>query len=302
MTSMKNRLSPALVISVIALFVALGGVGVAATGDNFILGQTNTADSTSFVNGSIASGPMLELTNTTGSGLVSRSPIGRGIVGQHTGTSGKNPGVEASTSSSEAGALGLTATNSGGGAAASFSVLNNNIAPLTVNSRTKVANLNADSIDGFDSSRFVRKDAGDVHLWYSPFDYFPYGSVTVIPSVGPAVDVSTGIAGDNKSVIMALDQPQDILGAALKFKSIKICYRSVGAYIDFVRVEYGEGAQQNGVVFSINTHSSTTDDCFTLLPSAPLTIAGSAYLQVGMNYPTASDYIWLESVEVTLGT
>ena len=42
-----RRPSPALVISLLALFVALGGVGVAATGGSFVLGQTNTADHTS---------------------------------------------------------------------------------------------------------------------------------------------------------------------------------------------------------------------------------------------------------------
>jgi hypothetical protein len=39
----KRRPSPATVIALVALFVALGGVGVAATGGNFILGQANTA-------------------------------------------------------------------------------------------------------------------------------------------------------------------------------------------------------------------------------------------------------------------
>src|SRR5207245_524567 len=38
-----HKPSPALVISLLALFVALGGLGVAATGDNFILGQSNSA-------------------------------------------------------------------------------------------------------------------------------------------------------------------------------------------------------------------------------------------------------------------
>jgi hypothetical protein len=39
------RPSPALVISLLALFVALSGVGYAATGGNFILGQDNSATS-----------------------------------------------------------------------------------------------------------------------------------------------------------------------------------------------------------------------------------------------------------------
>src|SRR4051812_1419311 len=37
--------SPSLVISLFALLVALGGAGIAATGGNFILGQSNSASS-----------------------------------------------------------------------------------------------------------------------------------------------------------------------------------------------------------------------------------------------------------------
>jgi len=40
----RKRPSPALVISLLALFVSLSGIGVAATGGNFILGQLNTSD------------------------------------------------------------------------------------------------------------------------------------------------------------------------------------------------------------------------------------------------------------------
>jgi len=38
--------SPATVIATVALFVALGGVGVAATGGNFILRQSNSPTNT----------------------------------------------------------------------------------------------------------------------------------------------------------------------------------------------------------------------------------------------------------------
>src|SRR5437899_1648391 len=36
--------SPSMIVALAALFIALGGVGVAATGGNFILGQSNSAD------------------------------------------------------------------------------------------------------------------------------------------------------------------------------------------------------------------------------------------------------------------
>jgi Phage Tail Collar Domain len=106
-----SKVSPALVISVIALFVALGGAGMAATGGNFILGKANSATSTTSLSAPIG-GRALQVSNTS--------------------------------TAAGATALGLTA-------AAGH-------APLTVNTKVKVANLNADTLDGMDSSGFVRGD------------------------------------------------------------------------------------------------------------------------------------------------
>jgi hypothetical protein len=65
---LKHRPSPALFVGLLALFVALGGVGVAATGDNFILGHSNSASSRTDLTANIAN-RALGLTNTsTGSG------------------------------------------------------------------------------------------------------------------------------------------------------------------------------------------------------------------------------------------
>jgi hypothetical protein len=103
-----SHLKFANVISLAALFVALGGTTYAATGGNFLLGKPNTASSTSSLSAPIA-GKALQVTNTsTGAGAT---------------------------------ALGLT-TASGH-------------APFTVNSGAKVANLNADKLDGIDSTGFL---------------------------------------------------------------------------------------------------------------------------------------------------
>jgi hypothetical protein len=60
----KRHLSPSLVISCAALFIALGSAGYAATGGNFILGQANDANATSSLSSTVSSGPTLSLTNT----------------------------------------------------------------------------------------------------------------------------------------------------------------------------------------------------------------------------------------------
>jgi hypothetical protein len=95
------------VVGYLALFVALGGTTYAATGGNFILGQPNSASSTTALSAGVT-GPAFKVTNTS------------------TGTAG------------------------------SFNVAAGH-SPFTVNSGTKVTNLNADKVDGKDSSVFVDK-------------------------------------------------------------------------------------------------------------------------------------------------
>jgi hypothetical protein len=106
---MLNRLRPHLTyanVMVTALaFIALGGTTLAATGGNFILGQPNSASSTTGLSAG-TTGPALRATNTS------------------TGT---------------AGSFNVTAGH----------------APFTVNSGTKVTNLNADKLDGLDSTSFI---------------------------------------------------------------------------------------------------------------------------------------------------
>ena len=59
----RPTLTPSLVVSSLALFVALGGTGYAATGGNFVLGSANTADKTTSLTGTPASGAALKVTN-----------------------------------------------------------------------------------------------------------------------------------------------------------------------------------------------------------------------------------------------
>jgi hypothetical protein len=103
-----RRPSPAFILALIALFVALGGAGMAATGGDLILGKANSATSTTSLSAPVA-GKALQVSNTSTN-------------------AGATP-------------LGLTAAPGH--------------APFTVNTSTKVANLNADTLDGKDSAYFL---------------------------------------------------------------------------------------------------------------------------------------------------
>jgi hypothetical protein len=104
----RSRLTYANVMATIAVFLVLGGGAYAATGGNFILGQSNSAGSKTSLSAPIAD-KALQLTNTsTGAGATA---LGLSVASGH--------------------------------------------APFTVNSGTKVANLNADKLDGINSTGFV---------------------------------------------------------------------------------------------------------------------------------------------------
>jgi hypothetical protein len=122
------------VVGYVALFVALGGTTYAATGGNFILGQSNSASSTTALSAG-TTGPAFKVTNTS------------------TGTAG------------------------------SFNVAAGH-PPLTVNSGTKVTNLNADKLDGLDSTQLV-----------SSSSFRRVGPVLATPQSGESVTVLIATIG-----------------------------------------------------------------------------------------------------------
>ncbi len=109
---LRHALSPSMAVALLALFVALGGVAVAATGGNLILGVPNTATSP---------------TEVSASGAASSST------------------------------LKVTNTNTANGSTALELNVPTGKAPMEVNSSTKVTNLNADLLDGLESTSWVRR-------------------------------------------------------------------------------------------------------------------------------------------------
>ena len=142
--------SPATVIAMVALFVALGGVAVAADGDSLILGTANTASKQTKLTGA-APNPQLRVENTSTDGNA------RGVAGLISSPSAASgsAGVLGATASTDPGATGVLAQNGGGGPALK-AVVKPGAPPLAVNSSTKVASLNADQLDGISSNGFIQ--------------------------------------------------------------------------------------------------------------------------------------------------
>jgi hypothetical protein len=92
-------------VLVVAATTALAGTGV---GDVFNLGQTNSVDQTSSLQGTVSGNPQLQLTNLgSGAGVRADAADGRGVVGNHTAATGGSAGVEGTTRSTSPNATGV---------------------------------------------------------------------------------------------------------------------------------------------------------------------------------------------------
>lgn len=118
--------------------------------------------------------------------------------------------------------------------------------------------------------------------------------------MGPAT-LATSVATGDQLTFLSLNPPQSVFGTPVKLKSVTICYQSVGATIDFTRLEYGDKGQGNDLYVDITPRTSTTPACYTV-DVPPTILTGSLFLQLSINYPATSDYIWLDAVKATLGT
>ena len=118
---------------------APGANSVAVKGENNGTGNAGTG-----VTGTHAGG---------GTGVFGTAATGIGVYGKHTAATGSGPGVKGESVSGNAPAL--LGLNTGGGPALAL-LVNAGKAPFTVNSSTKVANMNADFLDGLDGSAFWR--------------------------------------------------------------------------------------------------------------------------------------------------
>jgi hypothetical protein len=280
---------------VAAATIALAGTGV---GGVFNLGQENTVNAQSTLRGSVAGSAQLRVENgSSGVGVFAQSATGKGVYGKHTAATGGEPGVQGE-SASPAGA-GVVGKNTGGGPGLSAFV-NPGKPPLAVNSNTRVANLNADQLDGKNSTAFLPSD-GDVVLWYSPYDYIGTpGIISLYPTEGPAV-ITYSTLFDH--VRMPLDQPQSIFGTTLKLKTVTVCFQAAGAQIVGTSLFHGETGEGDVLYQDDFVHSSPVRTCYDVAPTTPTVVSGSLYLRLGIeSYSSNQNHVYLYSVRTRLGT
>jgi hypothetical protein len=145
-----SGVSHATAVAYLALFMAMSGTAAAATGGTFVLGKANTAETVS------------TLTNSTGPALSLRAPEGAAPLQVNRTVKVTNLNADLLDGIDSTGLVRLGKTNAG-----ARTTLSNpdgvplrltpqaGSPPLQVSNTVKVANLNADLLDGKDSSEFV---------------------------------------------------------------------------------------------------------------------------------------------------
>ena len=165
--------TPAIIAVVLASTFATGVLAGSGRGATFNLGVTNTVSGyLTKLTGSFA-GPMLQIVNTSTASAARALRLDSKSPSQAT----------------------LYVRNSGGGPAANF-VANAGKAAFTVNTNTKIANLNADRLDGLDSSALQRRVTGTCS---------PGSMVTAVNPNGTVVCGVDNIDGGNASRLDGLD-------------------------------------------------------------------------------------------------
>jgi hypothetical protein len=143
--------SPAMMVALASLFVALGGVGMAATGGNFILGQSNSANQTTALSSGVTTGPTLSLTNTGGKPAARLAANSGPPFTVSNGT--KIPSLNADLLDAHDSAYFLPAS----GTAVNSNALGGHPASYFLPKTGKAAD--SDKLDGLDSTMFARAQA-----------------------------------------------------------------------------------------------------------------------------------------------
>lgn len=183
-------------VLVVSAATALAGTGV---GKIFNLGKANSVNKTSYLSGS-TSGRMLWVTNN-GSGPALGLSVKPGhppfTVNSTVKVSGLNAdsldGIDSSCFINGTASSTQKVNNSGPGAALSLQVQPGQ-PPFEVNSAEKVANLNADSLDGIDSADLMQGAGSVVHARMTQSLGDGNGVMLTVPQHG-TVEVSTGFGG-----------------------------------------------------------------------------------------------------------
>lgn len=199
----------------------------------------------------------------------------------------------------------LQITNGGTGTALALTT-RSNVPPMKVSSSAKVSNLNADRLDGLDSSAFLQP-TGQVQValgnagWTQPSST---GSLTESQfTTGTAFRASTTGA---RFIVATPDLPVSLFGRAVELRAVEFCYATgAGTFLDTIEINRltstaGESTQA-GLVFDQTDRSGTACTLFTLATPAPLTADDSMTMWATINWTSAGTDFTVKRTTFILG-
>jgi hypothetical protein len=171
--------------------------------------------------------------------------------------------------------------------AADLRVNSNAIPPLKVNSTAKVTNLNADRLDGLDSTAFLPADD------YTVMQLGPWH----VNALSPAVTIEYGVsfnevvsaAAGGRRVQLALDGPAAVGAIGYGFESARICFQaSSNVTIDTTIVVQATDTGFFNLANDGTDRPMGTSACYTVSDSPPRIATGGTTVLLFLEYAAAT--------------
>ncbi len=199
----------------------------------------------------------------------------------------------------------LQVTNKGTGAALQLTT-RTTAPPLKVNSSVKVANLNADKLDGIDSTGFIRP-TGQILVSAGNSQWVPFTSTDPVSNTSFSSTVQWQRSGVGANFLsISPDLPVAMYGKVLELQGVEFCYGTTLdttlAYVEINTVSSSNGEGARNLRFSDAT-AYTDDAChlYTLASPAPLGSETGANFFVQVNWTTATGIFSINRTTFVLG-
>jgi hypothetical protein len=194
-------------------------------------------------------------------------------------------------------ALQLTNTSTAAGATALGLNAASGHAPFTVNSGAKVANLNADKLDGIDSGGFL-PSKGRLTFTYSPLELAAHPPLAVSQSVN-ATSAITSTATGTYYATLPIPTPTRMFGRTLKVYSVQICYQGTAS---IVLTQLRDDGAHGFTYFYSDSQTRSGGGCYVVAPGSAAALKSGLALNLGLNFANTSDALDFYWGTVTLTT
>lgn len=186
----------------------------------------------------------------------------------------------------------LKLTNTGTGPALQLTT-KTTVPPMKVNSSVKVANLNADKLDGLDSTDFLRP-SGQILVQAGASSWLPFNSGDPLSATFYSSETQWSRSSVGPSFLSTSpDLPSVMFGKALQLDAVELCYNAYSStsltYVEINTQDSSTGAGERIMRFSDATpYSDAACHYYALSTPVVLTAETTANLFLEVNWTLAA--------------